>query len=192
MHHQIWVFLVLAVISSANAATAEAIFAGGSFFSMQADFDKLPGVLTTLVGYDGGHSDDPSYRAVFNGKNDYTEAVKITYDPNKISYQQLLHYFWIHVDPTDDQGQFCHRGNQFKSAIFYLNREQQQLALASQAKIFDYLPAVRTVVIPTTQFYAAEDNYQKYYQKHALRYRFERWHCNRDFKIKSVWRHLLF
>jgi peptide-methionine (S)-S-oxide reductase len=184
--------LLLILQCNANATTAEAIFSGGNFWYMQSDFDTLPGVLSTLTGYDGGMMPNPNYHNVSTGNTDYVEAIKVVFDPSKLSYQQLLHYFWLHVDPTDKNGQFCDKGRPYHSVIFYLNEEQKKLAISSKLALQQVLPSVYTDIMPTTQFYAADDSNQNYYKKNFLFYKYYRWRCHRDQRLKDVWQHTRF
>ena len=178
------VFLTVSVF----AANKEMIVAGGCFWCVQADFDKVPGVVKTIVGYDGGYSTNPTYEKVAMGKTHYAEAVKIIYNPDKVSYQQLLSYFWRHIDPTVKDAQFCDHGAQYRSAIFYLNASQKQQALASKESIEKLFPKVYTEVSKSTHFYPAEKYHQDYYKKNPVRYKYYRWNCGRDDRVKEVWR----
>lgn len=183
-----WIFLFLILISLfASAQNKEAIFAGGCFWCLEADFDKLPGVISTISGYDGGQSPNPTYHQVSSGTTNYAESVKVVYDPKKVSYPELLTYFWHHIDPTVNDAQFCDRGKQYRSAIFYLDDTQKQQALASLAMIKKQFPAVYTEIVPSTQFYPAEEYQQDYYKKNPIRYKFYRTSCGRDARIKEIW-----
>ena len=179
--------LLLLAFIPAFAQTKEAIFAGGCFWCVEADFDKLPGVVSTISGYDGGQSPNPTYEQVSSGSTNYAESVKVIYDPKKISYPQLLEYFWHHIDPTVKDAQFCDHGRQYRTAIFYLNPEQKQQALASLQKIKQQLPIVYTDIVPSTQFYPAEEYHQNYYKKNPVRYKYYRFTCGRDARIKEIW-----
>ncbi len=181
--------LVVLLLATFNifAASKVAIFAGGCFWCLEADFDKLPGVLHTISGYDGGSKKNPNYQQVSAGATNYAEAVKVIYDPKKVSYQQLLHYFWRHIDPTVKDRQFCDRGRQYRSAIFYLDKQQQAQALQSLRQIKQKFKRVYTEVVPSTHFYPAEKYHQNYYKKNPLRYRYYRWNCGRDARVKEVW-----
>ncbi|MFC3909822.1 peptide-methionine (S)-S-oxide reductase MsrA [Legionella dresdenensis] len=182
-------FLALLILSNpANARIEEAIFAGGCFWRMEADFHKLNGVLATVVGFDGGTSKDPSYTQVMTGDTDYAVAVRVIYNSQQISYQDLVNYFWRRIDPTSHNAQFCDYGSQFRSAIFYLNDTQKKIALASKQKVEKIFPKVYTQITPSTQFYAAEDEHQEYYLNHPLRYKYYYYRCGYEARIKKLWR----
>lgn len=170
-----------------TAKTAEAVFAGGCFWCVEADFDKLPGVLSVVSGYDGGTEPNPTYQAVSSGHTHYVESVRVLYDTTVLSYQELLDYYWHHIDPTAQNSQFCDKGLQYRSAIFYLNDEQKQAALASKAVLRQQFPTLFTDIAPSTHFYPAEEYHQNYYQKNPLRYKYYRYRCGRDARIKELW-----
>lgn len=183
------IFGLLPIVNTlAYAATEQAIFAGGCFWCLQADFDKLPGVISTEAGYDGGQESNPTYEQVSAGKTNYAESVKVIYDSKQLSYENLLDYFWRHIDPTVKDKQFCDIGHQYRTAIFYLNDTQKQLAEASLQKLKDHFPAIYTEIVPSTHFYPAEEYHQKYYSKNPIRYNFYRSQCGHDARIKEVWR----
>jgi peptide methionine sulfoxide reductase msrA/msrB len=165
-----------------------ATFAGGCFWCVEADFEKLPGVVEAVSGYTGGSGDNPSYENY--GQKGHVEAVQVVYDPAKVSYQELLDYFWRHVDPTDPGGQFADRGAQYRSVIFYHDAEQQRLAEASRQALTEskrFAKPVVTEILPFTKFFPAEDYHQDYYQTHALKYKYYRWNSGRDQFIQQVW-----
>ncbi len=169
---------------------ATATFAGGCFWCMEPPFDKLDGVVSTTSGYTGGHLDDPSYEQVSSGGTGHTEAVEVVYDPAKVSYEKLLAVFWVNIDPTDAKGQFCDRGSQYRSGIFYHSDEQRHLAEASKKKIeaSGRLPkTVVTEVTEATAFYRAEEYHQDYYQRNAFRYKLYRRGCRRDHILEKLW-----
>lgn len=182
-----FVLLVSTSLQPTFAKTAEAIFAGGCFWSMEADFSKVHGVLEVISGYDGGSSKNPTYQEVAGGKTDYMEAVRIVYNPAEISYKKLVDYYWHHIDPTMKNGQFCDKGRPYQTAIFYLNDQQKKIALASKKNLSDKFDKIFTQIIPTTQFYAAEDYHQNYFRKNPLRYKYYRWRCGRDSGIDEIW-----
>lgn len=182
-----FLLLVMMSFTLAIAQNNVAIFAGGCFWCMEADFDKLPGVIQTIAGYDGGQSSNPTYQQVSSGTTNYAESVKVIYDPTKLSYPQLLNYYWHHIDPTVKDAQFCDHGRQYRSAIFYLNDEQKQQALASLNSVKKQLPVVYTEIVPSTQFYPAENYHQDYYKKNPLRYKFYRSSCGRDARVHEIW-----
>jgi peptide-methionine (S)-S-oxide reductase len=167
-----------------------AIFAGGCFWCVEADFDKVPGVLETLSGYIGGERPDPTYEEVSAGGTGHAEAVRITYDPAQVSYQKLLDVFWRSIDPTTPNRQFCDRGSQYRSAIFYLNEEQHRLAEASRTALEADKPFAEPIVTeisPADEFYPAEEYHQDYYRMNPLRYRFYRFNCGRDQRLEVLW-----
>ncbi len=170
--------------------TETAIFAGGCFWCVESDFDKVPGVLETISGYTGGHTKNPTYKEVTYKETGHYEAVKIVYDPAKVSYKQLLHSFWRSVDPTDASGQFCDKGTSYRSAIFPTNEEQMKAATTSkeQENTTGKLNGrIVTKVIKAKMFYKAEDYHQNYYQKNPIRYKIYRHGCGRDKRIKYLW-----
>ncbi len=167
-----------------------ATFAGGCFWCTQADFQKLPGVVKVISGYTGGTKEDPTYEEVSSGKTGHVEAVQVYYDPTKITYEELLDYFWKHVDPTDAGGQFVDRGNQYRSVIFYHDGEQKRLAEKSKealSKSGRFNKPIVTEILKFTKFYEAEDYHQDYYKTHALKYKFYRYASGRDQFLEKVW-----
>lgn len=167
-----------------------AIFAGGCFWCTESDFDKLPGVIETTSGYIGGHVANPTYEQVSAGTSGHIEAVRVRYDPSKTSYAQLLEAFWPTIDPITPNAQFCDRGPQYRSAIFYANPTEQQLAEASKASLDQSarLPGpVVTEILPATTFYPAEDYHQDYYLRNPLRYNYYRNGCGRDQRLMQLW-----
>ena len=175
--------------SSAQAQDLEtAIFAGGCFWCVEADFDKVPGVLETVSGYTGGGVEDPTYEEVSAGGTGHREAVQISYDPDKVSYEELLTVFWHSVDPTDAGGQFCDRGESYTTAVFVDDAEQRRLAEASKQAAEDELgQEIVTPIEDTAPFYRAEEYHQNYYKKNSLTYSFYRWRCGRDARIEELW-----
>ncbi len=185
--------LALLLLTSSNimAATEKAIFAGGCFWCMEPPFDKLEGVITTVSGYTGGQRENPTYREVSSGGTGHFEVVEVTYDPEKVSYETLLRTFWINIDPLNAKGQFCDRGSQYLTAIFYLNEEQMNAAQASkkalaESGLFD--KNIATQIIPASTFYPAEEYHQDYYTKNPLKYHYYRNGCGRDIRLKQLWR----
>jgi peptide-methionine (S)-S-oxide reductase len=167
-----------------------AIFAGGCFWCTESDFDKLPGVIETTSGYIGGHIKNPSYEQVSAGSSGHIEAVRVHYDPSKTSYAKLLEAFWPTIDPVTANAQFCDRGSQYRSAIFYSTEQEQQQAEASKAALqaSGRLPApVVTEILPASTFYPAEDYHQDYYLRNPLRYNYYRNGCGRDQRLKQLW-----
>ena len=165
-----------------------AIFAGGCFWCVEADFEKLPGVAEAISGYAGGRGESPTYENY--GSKGYVEAVQVVYDPAKVSYKELLDFFWRHIDPTDPGGQFVDRGAEYRSVIFYQDAEQQRLAEASRQaleKSKRFSKPIATEILPFTNFYRAEDYHQDYYKTHAVKYKYYRWNSGRDQFIQKVW-----
>lgn len=169
------------------AATETAIFAGGCFWCMQPPFDKLAGVISTTAGYCGGAETNPTYSQVSSGSTSHAESIQVVYDSKKISYEQLLEVFWKNIDPTTPNRQFCDTGKQYRSAIFYLNDQQKQLALNSLEKLKSSKGAIVTEVTPATTFYPAEDYHQQYYLKNPEDYKRYRSGCGRDAKLAELW-----
>ena len=174
---------------AAKPETVEtAIFAGGCFWCVESDFDHVPGVIETISGYSGGHLDNPTYRDVVSETTGHREVVKVTYDPSKVSYEELLDVFWRSVDPTDPDGQFCDRGESYSTAIYTMDEDQQSLATMSSAKAMDALGAkIATVIEPASMFYPAEDYHQNYYKKNPVRYKVYRLGCRRDARVQALW-----
>lgn len=190
--HRLLTALVVTVVAAvgfvqrAAAETAVAIFAGGCFWCVESDFDHVPGVIDTLSGYTGGTKENPTY---YNHSG-HREAVKITYDPEKVTYEQLLHVFWRSVDPTDSHGQFCDRGHSYSTAIYASTDEQLEKAKASKAEIEKSGKLNDDIVTPIEKagpFWPAEDYHQNYYKNHPYRYGYYRFACGRDNRIKELW-----
>jgi peptide-methionine (S)-S-oxide reductase len=175
--------------ASPAAGLARATFAGGCFWCMEGPFDQIPGVVSTTSGYTGGTLKDPSYEQVSSGLTGHAEAVEVVYDPKKVTYAQLLETFWHNVDPTDAGGQFCDRGNQYRTGIFVHDEEQRRLAEQSKKDLeaTGKLKKIVTPIEPASAFYPAEGYHQDYYQKNAVRYRFYRFNCGRDQRLKQLW-----
>jgi peptide methionine sulfoxide reductase msrA/msrB len=167
-----------------------ATFAGGCFWCTEADFEKLPGVGKVISGYTGGHKENPSYEEVSSGTTGHVEAVQVYYDPAKITYEELLVYFWRHIDPTDSGGQFVDRGPQYRSVIFYQDEEQKRLAEKSKEELSrtgKFKRPISTEILKFTKFYEAEEYHQNYYKKNPLRYKFYRYNSGRDQFLEKVW-----
>ena len=170
--------------------SAVAVFAGGCFWCTEADFDKLSGVLETTSGYIGGSIENPTYEEVSSGRSGHIEAVQVRFDPRQTSYAKLLEAFWPTIDPVNGNGQFCDNGPQYRSAIFYLDAEQQRLAEASKTALAAsgrLQQPIATVIQAATTFYAAEDYHQDYHTKNPLRYRYYRHGCGRDQRLQELW-----
>jgi peptide methionine sulfoxide reductase msrA/msrB len=173
---------------SKNLKTAT--FAGGCFWCMESDFEKVSGVVEAVSGYTGGQKQNPTYEEVSAGGTGHAEAVQVTYDPAKITYKELLDVFWRHVDPTDAGGQFVDRGSQYRTAIFYHDEEQKRIAEDSREqmeKSSRFSAPIVTEIVLLTEFYPAEDYHQDYYRHNPLRYRFYRLGSGRDQFLKSTW-----
>lgn len=180
---------LLANAAAAPSTSQKAIFAGGCFWCTESDFEKIPGVISAISGYTGGSVARPSYEQVSSGSTGHTEAVEVLFDPSKISYAQLLEKFWHSIDPTVKDQQFCDHGSQYRSGIYPLNAEQLKAAEASKAALVKsgVLPNVFTEIVPASTFWPAEDYHQNYYQTHALQYRYYRYGCGRDARLKQIW-----
>ena len=175
--------------ATSNSTTATAIFAGGCFWCVEADFEKLPGVISAESGYIGGDEPNPSYLDVSNGSTGHAEAVRVHYDPAQMNYAKLLDYFWRHIDPTVRDRQFCDVGDQYRSAIFYADDEQHRLAESSKQRWLDEgrFKRVYTQIKPARSFYRAEEYHQDYYKKNPVRYNYYRYACGRDARVKEIW-----
>ena len=173
-----------------SVPTAVATFAGGCFWCMEPPYDNLDGVISTTAGYLGGHKENPTYQEVSTGETGHTEAVQVVYDPAKVSYEKLLEVFWRNVDPTTPDGQFCDRGSQYRTGIFYHDEEQSRLAHVSKESLVRTKPfaaSIVTEIVAAGKFYPAEDYHQDYYMKNPLRYKFYRFHCGRDQRLTELW-----
>ncbi len=167
-----------------------ATFAGGCFWCTEADFEKLLGVVKVLSGYSGGHKENPAYEEVSSGSTGHVEAIQVYYDPSRITYEELLDYFWRHIDPTDPGGQFVDRGQQYRSVIFYHSEEQKRLAEQSKEALDrsgKFSKPVVTEILPFVKFYEAEEYHQDYYKNHSLKYRLYRQGSGRDQFLRKVW-----
>lgn len=170
--------------------TEAAIFAGGCFWCVESDFDKVDGVLSTTSGYVGGRTANPTYRDVSAGGTGHTEAVRVEFDPARISYAQLLEKFWPSIDPTMKDQQFCDVGSQYRSGIYPLNEQQLKAATASKAALEKTKPfrqPIVTEIVMAGTFYPAEEYHQDYYLKNPVRYAFYRRNCGRDARLKELW-----
>ncbi len=168
----------------------KAIFAGGCFWCVESDFDKVPGVVSTTSGYTGGHTEHPGYHQVSAGDTGHAESVEISFDPKVVSYRKLLDVYWHSIDPTVKDRQFCDVGTQYRTAIFYLSDEQKRLAEQSKAEIERTKPfkaPIVTEIVKAGTFWPAEEYHQDYYKKNPLRYHFYREGCGRDARVKALW-----
>lgn len=167
-----------------------ATFAGGCFWCVESDFEKVDGVVEVVSGYTGGNKEDPTYEEVAKGVTGHLEAVQVHYDPTRITYRELLDVFWRHVDPTDPGGQFVDRGSQYRSAIFYHDEQQRKLAEQSREELNRsgrFEKPIVTEIVPLSKFYRAEDYHQDYYKTHPIRYKFYRFNSGKDQFLKKVW-----
>jgi peptide-methionine (S)-S-oxide reductase len=174
----------------ARANQETAIFAGGCFWCMEPPFDSLNGVISTTSGYTGGWKRNPTYEEVSAGGTGHAESIRIIFDPSKISYARLLEVFWHNIDPAAVNRQFCDSGNQYRSAVFYLNEAQKKQAEASKLALEKgriLQQPVMTEITAAGPFYPAENYHQDYYRKNPLRYKYYRYSCGRDKRLKEIW-----
>jgi peptide-methionine (S)-S-oxide reductase len=194
------VFFSLCLVTSASVlaadtpsgragSTATAIFAGGCFWCIEADFEKLPGVIEAQSGYTAGRTRNPTYEQVSDGGTGHTEAVRITYDPARVSYAQLVDFFWKHIDPTVKDKQFCDSGNQYRSGIYWQSEAERKLAESSRDAFVSSgkFKVIHTEIIAATAFYPAEEYHQDYYKKNPIRYTYYRNSCGRDARVQQLW-----
>lgn len=177
-------------VAAADAKMESAIFAGGCFWCVEANFEKIEGVIEVISGYTGGHKENPTYQEVCSHTTGHLEAVKVTYDSNKVTYDDLLEFFWRTVDPTDAQGQFVDRGETYASAIFVANEDQKQRAQSSKQRLAESGRFAKPLVTPIRDaetFYVAEDYHQDYYHTHPLKYKAYRFGSGRDQFIAQIW-----
>ncbi len=176
-------------MTAATAYSATAVLAGGCFWCMESDFEKLPGVSDVVSGFSGGTHPDPTYRGAHDG---HYEAVLITYDPAVVDYQGILDHFWVNHDPFDARGQFCDKGHSYLAAIFVANDEERALAEKSKQQVIEMFPGqkVITPILPSATFFpikGKEEGHQDYYKKNPIRYKLYRHGCGRDDRLKDVW-----
>ena len=172
------------------SSSAKATFAGGCFWCVESDFDKVPGVISTTSGYTGGKTINPSYEQVSSHTTGHAEAVEIVYDPSKVTYEKLLDYYWHSIDPTTKDQQFCDRGSPYRTAIFAHNEAQLKSALASKTALEKSKPfkePIVTEIVLAGSFYPAEEYHQDYYKKNPVRYKFYRTSCRRDARLQEIW-----
>jgi peptide-methionine (S)-S-oxide reductase len=176
--------------ATGTAQTAKAIFAGGCFWCVESDFDRVPGVISTTSGYTGGKTANPTYEQVSSHTTGHAESVQIVFDPAKVSYEQLVQHFWHTIDPTTKDRQFCDVGSPYRTAIFPVDAEQMKIATASRAALEKSKPFKDPVVTEVTMagpFYPAEEYHQDYYKKNPVRYKYYRLTCGRDARVKELW-----
>jgi len=177
-------------IDKNNENFEKATFAGGCFWCMQPPYDDLPGVISTTVGYIGGHTKNPTYEEVCSGETGHAEAVQIVFNPKKTSYAELLQAFWRNIDPTNAYGQFADVGSQYRTAIFYYNDKQKEVALRSKKELEEtgkYNKPIVTEIVEATTYYPAEEHHQKFYKKNPLRYNSYKVGSGRAGYIKEKW-----
>lgn len=183
--------VLVAAVSSAAAQTntAKAIFAGGCFWCTEADFDKVPGVISTTSGYLNGKTKNPTYKEVSGGGSGHVEAVEIVYDPAKVTFAKLLDVFWRSIDPLVKDRQFCDTGDMYRTGVYYLDDEQKKLAEETKKTVqAKFAPrTVYTEIVKADTFYKAEEYHQDYYKKNEARYNFYRWNCGRDQRLEQLW-----
>ena len=171
-----------------SGPTETAMFAGGCFWCTEADFEKVPGVASAVSGYIGGRTANPTYKQVSAGGTGHYEAVRISYDPRRVSYEALADYFFRIVDPTDAGGQFCDRGESYRTAIFATDADQRRIAEAEKQEAAKVLGTpIVTPVLDAATFYPAEDYHQDYYKRNELKYNFYRSRCGRDARLAELW-----
>ena len=183
-------FVLLALLAAlpASAQPAKAVFAGGCFWCTESDLEKVPGVISVVSGYTGGQLRKPSYDQVSAGGTGHYESVEVTYDPKKVSYAQILDAFWHDIDPFDAGGQFCDKGDQYRSAIFYRDETQKAAAENSKRALERHFGRkIVTEILPAGPFYPAEAYHQGYAKKNPIRYHFYRFNCGRDQRLQAVW-----
>jgi len=183
------VFSAGMVANATAAAEAKAIFAGGCFWCTEADFEKLPGVISAESGYTAGKKPNPTYEEVSAGTTGHTEAVRVTYDPAKVTYPQLVEYFWRTIDPTVKDRQFCDAGSQYRSGIYWQKEEERKVAEASRDALVasKKFKEIHTEIAAASVFYPAEEYHQDYYKKNPIRYNYYRSGCGRDARLEQLW-----
>lgn len=192
-HVRLLSILVLFALAGATGwaqETAKATFAGGCFWCMEEAYDKVDGVTETVSGYAGGDVEDPTYQQVTRGNTGHYEVLQVTYNPEVVSYEELLYHFWRNVDPVDGGGQFCDRGSQYLSAIFYHNQRQERLARESLRELRRsdrFNQSIATDILELDEFYPAEGYHQNYYNKNPMRYSFYKTACGREARLQAVW-----
>ncbi len=184
------VILIAATTAMAAINLEKATFAGGCFWCMEHPFDEIPGVVSVTSGYTGGRKKNPTYEEVSAGGTGHAESVQVVYDPARVTYEKLLNVFWHNIDPTAKDRQFCDSGRQYRSAIFYHNEEQHRLAMQSKSlleKNKTFKEPVVTEIVQATEFYPAEDYHRHYYKNNPIRYKYYRFRCGRDQRLKELW-----
>jgi peptide-methionine (S)-S-oxide reductase len=175
---------------TSDARYEKATFAGGCFWCMEGPFDELPGVISTVSGYTGGRTKNPTYEQVTTGGTGHAEAVEVVFDPSKITYARLLDVFWKNIDPITPNRQFCDVGTQYRSAIYYHNEEQKRLAESSKKALESsgrFRQPIVTEIEAASAFYRAEEYHQDYYKKNPIRFKFYKYQCGRDKRLEELW-----
>jgi peptide-methionine (S)-S-oxide reductase len=185
----IFPLLIILFVFSTHAQAAKTVLSGGCFWCMESDFEKLEGVTDVVSGFTGGALKNPTYNGDHTG---HYEAVEITYDTERVSYRELLDYYWVNIDPFDEGGQFCDRGHSYMSAIFVANEEERKIAEESKKEVQAMFPdkKVVTPILEASTFYpvkGSESYHQDYYKKNPIRYKFYRWNCGRDQRLREIW-----
>ena len=182
--------LLIGTTAAVQAATATAVFAGGCFWCIEKDFEALPGVVAVESGYTAGKTTNPTYESVSAGGTGHTEAVRVIYDPAKVSYPQLVEYFWRHIDPTVKDRQFCDVGSQYRSGIYWDNETERKVIEGSRDALIKSgrFKIIYTELAGASPFYLAEDYHQDYYKKNTVRYNYYRLSCGRDARVKELWK----
>ena len=176
--------------SQAAATVGKAYFAGGCFWCMEEAFEKVEGVLSATSGYMGGTVANPSYEEVSAGRTGHAESVEVVYDPAKVSYQKLLDAFWRNVDPLTPNAQFCDRGSQYRSAVFFQTDEEKRMSDTSKQAIEQskrFTEPIVTQIVMASQFYPAEEYHQDFYKKNPIRYKFYKYNCGRAQRLEELW-----
>ncbi len=186
MHNLRIAALVVSLLAAPGAWSASAIFAGGCFWCMEAAYQDVPGVTDVVSGFSGGSHPNPTYKGAHDG---HYEVVLVNYDPARISFETLLDLYWVNVDPFDRGGQFCDRGESYRTAIFVDGDDERALAEASKAEVVALYPGqeVVTPILPRAKFFPVEEGHQDYYMKNPLRYKYYRFGCGRDRRLDQVW-----
>lgn len=190
MKYTLPVLVMISLLSAgSNTLAAKAVLAGGCFWCMESDFEKLPGVTDVISGFTGGSLKNPTYNGNHQG---HYEAVEITYDPNQVSYESLLDYYWVNIDPFDDKGQFCDKGFSYLSAIFVADEKERETAERTKRAVEAQFPdkVVATRILELSTFYPIqgdESYHQDYYKNNPVRYKYYRWSCGRDQRLREIW-----
>jgi len=190
MKNKLSILLLLSLLFCMTGVVADkTVLAGGCFWCMESDFEKLAGVTDVVSGFTGGTLKDPTYKGNHDG---HYEAVEITYNPDQVSYEELLEHFWVNIDPFDARGQFCDKGTSYLSAIFVANETERKIAEQSKRNVVAQFPAEKIVtpILNTSIFYPIkgdESYHQDFYKNNSIRYNVYRWNCGRDKRLKDIW-----